>query len=114
MHEGGKNLIVHFENHLDINANWREGRPLGWQLASEEEWSSLSLISRERSWFRDPYVYAYFDRLIDDGILNNFEKVVFDGEDAAAYAAAAYSVSAPMCRVSVSYTHLTLPTNREV
>ncbi|NCW55112.1 MAG: hypothetical protein EBV97_15185 [Rhodobacteraceae bacterium] len=29
------NLIVHFENHLDINANWREGRPLGWQLASE-------------------------------------------------------------------------------
>ena len=108
MHEGGKNLIVHFENHLDINANWREGRPLGWQLASEEEWSSLSLISRERSWFRDPYVYAYFDRLIDDGILDNFEKVVFYGKDAAAYAAAAYSVSAPMCRVLLISPQATL------
>ena len=53
-------------------------------MASEEEWSSLSLISRERSWFRDPYVYAYFDRLIDDGILDNFENVVFYGKDAAA------------------------------
>ena len=35
MQESGKNLIVHFENHHDINANWREGRPLGWQLTSE-------------------------------------------------------------------------------
>ncbi|NDD08661.1 MAG: hypothetical protein EBY35_01390 [Rhodobacteraceae bacterium] len=26
MHEGGKNLIVHFENHLDINANWHPRR----------------------------------------------------------------------------------------
>jgi len=77
MQESGKNLIVHFENHQDINANWRWGRPLGWQLASEAGWSSLSLVSRERSWFRDPYVYAYFDRLIDDGILDNFENFVF-------------------------------------
>lgn len=92
--DAGPVLLVSFETDPSIRA--RDGHaPLGWALTRPHDHSSLVLTSRARSWFRDPEVYAYFDRLIDDGFFDEFERVVFLGAGPCGYAAAAYSVAAP-------------------
>lgn len=58
-------------------------------------WSNLCILAHEDSWFRDPSIYGYFDRLVDDGFFEDFDKVVFFGADTCGYAACAYSVVAP-------------------
>lgn len=62
-------------------------------------WSHLVVLCNHDTWFRDPYVYGYFDRLVDDGFLEDFDQVVFMGAGSCGYAAAAYSVAAPGARV---------------
>lgn len=72
---------------------------MGWQLAQEKGWSHLCVISEDQDWFRDPHVIHHFDRLIDDGFLDQFDEVIFYGCSAGGYAAAAYSVSYPLATV---------------
>lgn len=97
--EAGPRLLVTFEAAPDIIANNPDAEPLGFHYVRHEGWSHLGLYAGTTSWFRDPYVYAYFDRLIDDGFFDNFDDVLFYGADAGGYAAAAYSVAAPGARV---------------
>lgn len=97
--EAGPRLLVTFESAPDIIAHRKDAEPLGFHYVRHEGWSHLGLYANKTSWFRDHYVYAYFDRLIDDGFFDNFDDVLFYGEDAGGYAAAAYSVAAPGCRV---------------
>lgn len=92
--EAGPILLVSFECEPDVRA--RHGHaPLGWHLAQPQGWSSLVLMSKERSWFRTPEVFGFFDRLVDDGFFDDFERVIFLGAGPCGYAAAAYSVAAP-------------------
>lgn len=88
-----RTLLVSFESAPDIRA--RGGEPLALPLAREMGVSVLSLISAHDTWFRAPEVYGYFDRLIDDGFFEDFDRVVFTGRGAGGYAAAAFSVAAP-------------------
>jgi hypothetical protein len=88
-------LVVSFDT-LDTA---RDGSPDGlphalWQ-SEMRGWSHLSIITETHNWFRDPAVYAYFDRLVDDGFFEDFDRVVFYGAGMCGYAAAAYSVTAP-------------------
>ena len=96
--EQSKTLIVTFEHHSDLSA-YSSGVPIGWQLAQEKGWSHLCVVSERQDWFRDPHVIRHFDRLIDDGFLDQFDDVIFYGCYAGGYAAAAYSVSYPMATV---------------
>lgn len=96
--EQSKTLIVTFEHHSDLNV-YSSGVPIGWQLAQEMGWSHLCVVSENQDWFRDPHVIRHFDRLIDDGFLDQFDEVIFYGCNAGGYAAAAYSVSYPMATV---------------
>ena len=96
--EQSKTLIVTFEHHSDLSA-YSSGVPIGWQLAQEKGWSHLCVVSEHQDWFRDPHVIRHFDRLIDDGFLDQFDDVIFYGCYAGGYAAAAYSVSYPMATV---------------
>ena len=91
----GPVLIVSFETRAAIRA--REGQmPLGYDIAREAGHSSLTLIADEDSWFRDPAIYAYFDRLVDEAFFEDFDRVVFYGAGpGCGYAAAAYAVAAP-------------------
>jgi hypothetical protein len=91
-------LIVTFEHHSDLSA-YSSGVPIGWQLAQEKGWSHLCVVSEHQDWFRDPHVIRHFDRLIDDGFLDQFDDVIFYGCYAGGHAAAAYSVSYPMATV---------------
>jgi hypothetical protein len=87
-------LVVTFETMADIRA--RPGQlPLGYGIAKGKGWSHLCIIANGETWWRDPAVYRYFDRLVDDAFFEDFDRVLFYGADAGAYAACAFSVTAP-------------------
>lgn len=94
----GKTLLVSFENIAWVLGR-PEARPMAYHLIADHGWSALTLFSEGDTWFRSPRIYAYFDRLIDDGFFEDFDNVVFYGEGAAGYAAASYSVASPGAKV---------------
>ncbi|WP_198133664.1 phosphoadenosine phosphosulfate reductase [Roseobacter sp. GAI101] len=93
--ERSPTLLVTFETVSGMRALSSLSQPLGWDLVRNYGWSNLCIASEGDTWFRDPSVYACFDRLVDDGFFDEFDKVVFYGAGPAGYAAAAYSVAAP-------------------
>ena len=104
----GPTLIVTFETVETIREGSDSQEPMGWELVEDNGWSNLSLIAHEDSWFRDPSVYGYFDRLVDDGFFEDFDHVVFYGAGMCAYAAAAFSVVAPGATVIAVQPQATL------
>ena len=93
-HDDGPRLLVTFESLDRILA--RKGQmPFGHDLAVEKGWSHLTLICEGETWFRDPAVWGYFDRLVDEAFFEDFDDVLFYGAGAGGYAACAYSVCAP-------------------
>ena len=91
-------LIVSFETMEQVRA--RPGQmPQAHALAARHGWSHLCLIAEGETWYRDPAVYAYFDRLVDDAFFEDFDRVLFVGANMGAYAATAFSVCAPGCTV---------------
>lgn len=92
-------LLVSFETRAAIAGLSRHAHPLGWSMVRALGWSHLCLLSDGETWFRDRTVYGYFDRLVDDGFFDEFEQVIFYGEGACGYAAAAFSVAAPGAKV---------------
>lgn len=93
--EAGNKLLVTFENAETIRVHNMDAEPRGFAYARQDGWSHLALISFGESWFRDEAIYDFFDRMVDDGFFEDFEKVVFHGTHGGGYAAAAYSVAAP-------------------
>lgn len=92
-------LLVTFETIDSIQKRGDTGHPLGWELVRELGWSHLCILSDGDTWFRDPEVIAYFDRLSDDGFFDEFDEVVFYGAGSCGYAAAAFSIVAPDAQV---------------
>lgn len=87
-------MLVSFEQAGDILS--RPGQmPLGHDIAKDKGWSHLCLIADGETWYRDPRVYGYFDRLVDDAFFEDFDSVLFMGAGVQGYAAAAFSVAAP-------------------
>ena len=99
LNDQGRILLVSFESMAAIRRAGGGQMPLGYQLAAPRGWSSLTIIAKGETWFRDPTLHGYFDRLIDDGFFEDFDRVVFYGMGMGAYAAAAYAVAAPGCTV---------------
>jgi hypothetical protein len=91
-------LLITFEQAADIRER-ADQMPEHHSLAKARGWSHLCIISEGETWWRDPAVYRYFDRLVDDGFLEDFDRVLFYGAGAAGYAAAAFSVAAPGAHV---------------
>ncbi|SHI67132.1 hypothetical protein [Wenxinia saemankumensis] len=96
--DAGRTLLVTFETVEEAMARPR-GRPVGLDLAASEGWSVLTLLAEGETWFRSPAVTAFFDRQVDDGFFEDFDRVLFFGHHMGAYGAAAYSVCAPGCNV---------------
>ena len=101
-------LLVTFECFSDILADDDNGQPLGFDLVADNGWSHLGILSAGCTWFRDPAVYAYFDRLIDDGFFEDFDQIIFMGAGMNGYGAAAFSVAAPGCTVILMHPQATL------
>ncbi len=94
-------LVVTFETHQSINSLSSAGHPIGWEMIKALGWSHLCMVSNGETWFRDPYVYSYFDRLVDDGFFEDFDQVIFYGAGSCGYAAAAFSITSPGAQVLV-------------
>ncbi|MGH1425081.1 MAG: phosphoadenosine phosphosulfate reductase [Pseudooceanicola sp.] len=89
----GTTLLVTFETISSMRAD--DGESLGWHMVRDAGWSHLCIASDGDTWFRDPKIYGYFDRLVDDGFFEDFDHVLFYGAGACGYAASAFSVAAP-------------------
>ncbi len=87
-------LLVTFETVDAIRANPSQ-MPYGDAIARAHGWSHLCLIADGDTWYRDPAVYRFFDRQVDDAFFEDFDAVVFYGAGMGGYAACAYSVTAP-------------------
>lgn len=94
-HDDGPTLLVTFERAGAIRSYSADRLPDGYRLARAKGWSHLCLIAEGDTWYRDPAVHRYFDRLIDDAFFEDFQHVLFYGTQMGGYAAAAYSVAAP-------------------
>lgn len=101
-------LLVTFETVEGIRSHSPSAHPFGWELAKSDGWSTLSVICEGQTWFRDPAIYGFFDRLIDDGFFDEFEQVVFYGAGSCGYAASAFSVAAPGATVIAVQPQATL------
>lgn len=88
-------LLVYFDTVPGARTSNPAGLPVPMQVAEDLGWSHLSLLSRKSTWFRDHRVYRFFDRLVDEGFLEDFDRVIFYGAGPGGYAAAAFSVAAP-------------------
>lgn len=103
-------LLVTFETLGALRADDPGQMPLGYRIAAPHGWSSLSIVASQMRWFRDPAIWDHFDRLIDDGFFDEFDRVVFYGAGMGGYAAAAYSVAAPGATVLALSPQATLDT----
>lgn len=93
-HDESPTIIVTFEQLDDIRAQPGQ-MPRGHAVALAQGWSHLCIVSDGPSWYRDPAIYGYFDRLVDDAFFEDFDRVLFYGTGQAGYAACAYAVTAP-------------------
>ncbi|UOA27578.1 phosphoadenosine phosphosulfate reductase [Pseudosulfitobacter sp. DSM 107133] len=106
--EQGTTLLVTFETIQGMRALSESAVPLGWEMVRDHGWSHLCIGSDGDTWFRADALYAYFDRLIDDGFFDEFETVLFYGAGPCGYAAAAYSVASPGATVLAIQPQATL------
>ena len=95
----GPVLLVSFESLAAVRRAGGGQMPLGYQIAAPRGWSSLTIVAHDDTWYRDPAVFGFFDRLIDDAFFEDFDRVVFYGAGMGGYGAAAFSVAAPGCTV---------------
>lgn len=101
-------LLVSFETFQGVQTLSPDGHPMGWEMVRALGWSHLCVMSDGDTWFRDPHVFAYLDRLTDDGFFDDFDQVLFYGAGPGGYAAAAFSVAAPGATVVAVQPQATL------
>jgi len=94
----GTTLLVSFET-IDSVLARPDQMPLADSLARAHGWSVLTIIADGATWFRDPAVYGFFDRQVDDAFFEDFDQVLFYGAGMAGYAACAFAVTAPGAQV---------------
>lgn len=88
-------LFVSFETLPAVRSVSETGLPLGFDVCESRGWSHLTILAMKDTWYRSHFVYGYFDRLVDEGFFEDFDKVIFYGAGMCGYAAAAFSVVAP-------------------
>ncbi|MBT8423594.1 MAG: phosphoadenosine phosphosulfate reductase [Silicimonas sp.] len=101
-------LFVALETLFGIRSVSDTGLPVAFDVCGQRGWSHLSLITQEQTWFRDKRVWNYFDRLVDYGFFEDFDRVIFYGAGMCGYAAAAFSVVAPGAQVILVSPQATL------
>lgn len=91
----GDTLLVTFDEVGRVMRQGRDALPISFDAVSKREWSYLSLMAEGDTWFRDDALYRFFDRLIDEGFFDSFDKVIFLGAGPmCGHAACAFSVAA--------------------
>ncbi|MEM7753074.1 MAG: phosphoadenosine phosphosulfate reductase [Pseudomonadota bacterium] len=105
-------LFVTFETVFGIRSSSETGMPLAFDICARRGWSHMTVMAKRQSWFRDENVFGFFDRLIDYGFFDQFDRVIFYGAGMGGYAAGAFSVSAPGATVLMAAPQATLDRSR--
>ncbi|PTE12919.1 hypothetical protein [Pseudogemmobacter blasticus] len=105
--EAGPQLLVTFERAEAVRAR-ADRMPAGHALAKARGWSVLTILAEGETFWRDPAVWGYFDRQVDDAFFDDFDQVLFLGAGPGGYAAAAYLVAAPGARAVLVAPRATL------
>ncbi|WP_371153522.1 phosphoadenosine phosphosulfate reductase [Jannaschia sp. 2305UL9-9] len=103
----GATLLVEFDTAAGVTAR-KNHLPWSTGLAGKRDWSTLTVLSKGRTWFRAPEVIAFFDDLTDEGFFDDFDSVIFAGAGVGGYAAAAFSLAAPGATVFLVTPYATL------
>jgi pimeloyl-ACP methyl ester carboxylesterase len=92
--KSGKTLIISFEN---LDHVYEDGNrlPWGFDFVQKQGWSILGMMAHGWTWYRHEDVYAFFNRLRDEGFFAQFDRVVFYGASMGGYAACAFSAACP-------------------
>lgn len=93
--EQGKILVVTFENLDDARQDSSNRLPWGMDYLTSHGWSAMGIMAHGYTWYRDPAVSAFFDRLHEENFFARFDRVVFYGVSMGGYAATAYAAAAP-------------------
>jgi hypothetical protein len=104
-------LFVAFETVPGVRMSSETGLPLAFDVCERRGWSHLTMLAMKDTWFRDRQVYAFVDRMIDNGFFEEFDKVIFYGAGMCGHAAAAFSVAAPGATVFTVSPQATLARN---
>lgn len=109
----GDTLLVSFDRAARVCHDEPDGLPLGFEAVQRKEWSLLSIMSLDDSWYRSADLIAFFDGLAQSGFFASFAQVIFLGfGPAAGHAACAYSAAAPGALVLASTPAATLTPER--
>lgn len=106
--QGGSTLVVTFDNLDDARQDSDERLPWGSDFVVSSGWSSLGIMAHGWTWFRSQDVFAFFDRLRDEGFFARFDKVVFYGVSMGGYGATAFCASSPGATVLAMSPQATL------
>lgn len=109
----GDTLVVSFDRAARVLAQEPDGLPPGFDAVQRKEWSLLSILSLQDSWFRSPDLMDFFDSLAAAGFFDSFTQVIFLGfGPSAGHAACAYSAAVPGVLVLASAPAATLDPER--
>ena len=104
----GNVLVVAFENLDDARQNPDNRLPWGMDFLTSRGWSALGIMAHGHTWYRDPAIARFFDRLREEGFFEQFKRVVFYGVSMGGYAATAYASACPGSDVLVVNPQATL------
>ncbi|WP_162300815.1 glycosyltransferase family 2 protein [Alkalilacustris brevis] len=88
-------LVISFDNLSSVRDPSLARGPWGYEFIRKLGHSHLGIMSFEANWFRDPALFAYLEKLRDDGFFAGFGRVALMGTSMGAYAAAAFAALAP-------------------
>lgn len=109
----GDTLVVSFDRAARVFAQEADGLPPGFEAVKRKEWSLLSILSLDDSFFRSTDLGDFFDTLAASGFFGSFSQVIFLGfGPGAGHAACAYSSAAPGALVLASAPAATLDPER--
>ncbi|NOX39606.1 MAG: hypothetical protein GXP05_03570 [Alphaproteobacteria bacterium] len=92
---GKKRLVVAFDNLSSVNDDSLARETWGDKFYSDNNYSSLGILSFDANWYRDEVLFDYLEGLCAQGFFKQFKHVVFTGTSMGGYAACAFSGLAP-------------------
>ncbi len=88
-------LVVTFDNLSNVNDLSPGREPWAYRFVRENGCSHLSVMARRKDWYRCPQLIAYLEKLSDDGLFAEFDKVWLTGTSMGGFAALTFSSLAP-------------------
>ncbi len=92
-------LIVTFDNLSQAGGAYLNRDPWAAKFIADEGHSHLGVIANGPTWFRDPQLITYLERLRDEGFFERFPVVAMAGTSMGGFAALTFSHLAPGARV---------------